>query len=123
MTPPIFQVCYANSGVQAVLSETGGRLRLYPFGEAPQDDSKPYAVWQVVSGQPENYLGQTPDIDYIGVQVDVYALQVSDAREVAIALRNAIEPVAHIVRWDGEWREPQTKFYRVAFTIDWFTDR
>ena len=96
---------------------------MYPFGDAPQLGSRPYAVWQVVGGEPENYLNQTPDIDGITVQVDVYAKLASDAREAATALQAAIEPVAHVVRFNGEWRDPETRSYRVSFTVDWFVKR
>lgn len=122
MSAPIFVVCYADTSVQSLLAD-GAQLRLYPFGEAPQDDAKPYAVWQVVYGSPENYLGNLPDIDSYGIQVDVYAKTASEARNVAMALRNAIEPVAHVVGWDGESRDPATRAYRHSFTVDWFVDR
>ena len=58
------------AGVQAVL---GNPVRLYRFGQAPQDVAKPYAVQQTIAGQPENYLGERPDQDTLLVQVDVYA--------------------------------------------------
>lgn len=122
MNPPIFEVCSADTDVQTLLGD-GVRLRLYPFGEAPQEDPRAYAVWQTVYGAPENYLGTSPDVDSFGIQVDVYAKTASDARDVAKALRNAIEPFAHIVGWDGESRDPSTRAYRFSFTVDWFVDR
>lgn len=122
MNAPIFTACYADTGVQTLLAD-GARLRLYPFGEAPQDDDRPYAVWQTVYGNPENYLGNVPDIDSYGIQVDVYAMTASAARSVARALRDAIEPFAHVVSWNGESRDPSTRSYRYSFTVDWFVGR
>lgn len=97
--------------------------RLYPFGEAPQGVTKPYAVWQTVTGSPENYLGQVPDLDSWSIQVDVYADTATASRGAAEALRDAIEPVAHITFWNGEGRDPKTNNYRYTFTVDWFKSR
>lgn len=120
MFPPIYEVCAANSEVQTAL---GTPVRLYPFGEAPQGVALPYAVWQTLGGSPENYLKQRPDIDQFSLQVDVYAMSATAARNVAIALRNAIEPVAYITRWNGEDRDQETKNYRVSFDVDWWVQR
>ncbi len=102
---------------------SGSACRLYPFGEAPEGDPRPYAVWQTVTGIPENYLGRVPDIDSWGIQIDVYANSVSAARSVAEALRDAIEPHAHIVTWGGDDRDPDTNLFRVIFSVDWWVNR
>ena len=121
MFPPIFQVCANDAAVKAVLGASP--VRLYPFGEAPQAVAKPYAVWQTLGGSPENYLGQRPDIDHFAIQVDVYADTAAAARAAAMALRGAVEPHAHITRWGGESRDPETTAYRVSFDVDWWTPR
>jgi len=54
MFAPINAVCALDAGVIAVLGSAPQRL--YPFGDAPQDGQKPYAVWQTIGGDPENYL-------------------------------------------------------------------
>lgn len=121
MYPAIFATCAASSRVRALLGTSP--TRLYPFGEAPQNVTKPYAVWQTISGSPENYLGDIPDIDTHSLQVDVYAPTATAARDVAEAIRDAVEPVAHITFWGGESRDPETNNYRVNFTVDWWTQR
>lgn len=121
MFPPIFPVCRASPEVTALLGSDP--MRLWPFGEGEQGGERPYAVWQIISGAPENYLTNTPDTDRFGVQVDVYAREVDDAREVARAIRNAIEPHAHIMAWRGESREPDTRLYRISFDVSWFVQR
>jgi hypothetical protein len=123
MYPPIFSVCAADPAVVALLSDGGGRIRLYPFGEAPQHDPHVYAVWQIVYGAPENSLSCPPDLDRHGVQVDVYASNCDDARSAARALRDAIESAAYVVSWNGETRDPTTRAYRVSFTSDWHSPR
>lgn len=121
MTPPIFKVCAASAGVTALLGS--GPVRLYMFGEAPQGVALPYAVWQLVGGEPENYLGQRPDMDAYTVQVDVYAGTGSSAREVAEALRDALEGHCHITRWGAEQRSPDTQHYRKSFDLDYWVSR
>lgn len=120
MFAPIYEVCSANASVQAAL---GNPARLYPFGEAPQGVAKPYAVWQTLGGSPENFLKQSPDIDQFTLQVDVYASTAMAARAAARSLRDAIEPVAYITRWNGEDRDQETKNYRVSFDVDWWVPR
>lgn len=121
MYPPIFSVCSADATVKAQLGSNP--VRLYPFGEAPQGTTKPYAVWQTIGGSPENYLGTLPDVDSYALQVDVYAPTATAARTAAMALRDAIEPVAHITRWSGEGRDDGTKNYRFSFDVDWWLNR
>jgi len=121
MTPPVFRTCIAHDPVLALLGEDP--TRLYSFGQAPQDASKPYAVWQVQAGAPENYLGQLPDVDQLTVQLTAYAQDAVAARAIAVVLRDAIEPVAHVVAWLGEIRDADTQLFAVAFLVDWFVHR
>ena len=122
MTPPIFDICSSDTSVQALLGN-GPTLRLYPFGEALQKDRMPYAVWGLVGGAPENYLGQVPDADSLTLFVDVFGSTAESAREVRDAIVAAIETEAHVVSWDGERREADTRSYRISFTVDWIVDR
>lgn len=121
MYPPIFSTCYADSGVQGYLGSDP--MRLYLFGEAPENAVKPYAVWQNVGGTPENYIDRSPDVDSWTIQVDVYSDTGSSVRDTAMAIRDAIEPMAHITSWVGDNKEPDTFDYRFTFLVDWFADR
>ena len=121
MSAPINAVCALDSGVSDLLGENPQRL--YPFGLVPQDVKKPYAVWQIIGGNPENYLAGRTDIDGYRLQVDVYASSGSDARAVAKALRYAIELNANITRWGGESRDPATKNFRYSFDVSWLVPR
>lgn len=124
MYPPIFPAVAASPACVALLKAGTGPIRFYQFGiNEEQPQATPYAVWQRVSGFPENYLGHTPDIDTFTVQVDVYAGSADQARTVAAALRDAIEPVAHITSWLGESRDPDTKKWRFTFDCDFWTPR
>lgn len=121
MIPPIFATAAASSAVTTLLGTAP--VRFFLFGEATQATAKPYAVWQRVAGTPENYLGTLPDIDNYYTQVDVYATTAASARAVADALRDAFEPVAHIVSWGAESKDQTTGTYRSSFDVSWWTPR
>jgi len=120
MNPPIFTIVSAVSAVTTLLGTDP--VRFFPFGQAPDDVDMPYAVWQTVSGSPDNYLSGTPSIDSWLVQVDVYAKKGSTSRTVAEALRDAIEPEAYITAWRGESKE-DNNIFRYSFDVEFLTAR
>lgn len=125
MYPPIFPAVNVPA-VQALLKTGYDPLRFYLFGKAPQGVKYPYAVWRMASGAPENYLADRPDTDSFTTQVDVFASPSQGAevaRNVAMALRDAIEGHAHITSWFGDDQDPDTKSYRTSFQADWVTPR
>ncbi|EIV3802050.1 DUF3168 domain-containing protein [Klebsiella aerogenes] len=121
MIAPIFAVCAASQAVRDLLGSNP--VRLYPFGMQDDIIVYPYAVWQNIGGNPENYLNQRPDADRYSLQVDVYGDTDIDVIAVSRALRDAIEGNAHITRWGGQSREPETGKYRYSFDIDWIVQR
>lgn len=122
MYPPLFEACAGDSSVSGLLEDATG-LRLYPFGEAPQKAVLPYAVWAIGNGEPENYLGAAPDADAITTHLDVYGATAAEAREVSDALVAVLEALAHVVSWDGEGRDTETRAYHKSFTVDWIVNR
>jgi hypothetical protein len=98
-------------------------MRLYPFGRAPQDETRPYATWQTISGLPENHLGDRPDTDSYTLQLDVWATTETGARDAANAIRDAVEPVAHITSWRGEQWDDTTELRRYSFDVEWIVFR
>lgn len=127
-TPPVFAVALASSEVVALLGSNP--MRFWPFGEAPRDANGvpsggvPYAVWQIQYGTPANTLSCPPDIDNVGVMVDVYAKTVATARNVAQALSEAYEDAYHhVVSWNGEFIDEPTKLQRISFTVEFWTPR
>jgi len=127
MQPPIARIVAASAAVKAKLGTNP--VRFWSFGEAPRNQEgvpaggTPYAVWQTVYGTPENMLACTPGSDLWGTQVDVYAKAPKEAREVAEVLRDAFEPEAYVVSWNGEFVDEETRLYRYSFTVEWQTDR
>ncbi|MDP9523386.1 DUF3168 domain-containing protein [Pseudomonas putida] len=122
MEAPIFAICSANPGVTSLLG-SGVDCRLYSFGMAPDKPIKPYVVWSMISGSPENYLAGRPDADGFTLQVDVYGTTSTSVRQVRDAIRDAIELRANVTRWGGESRDPTTKNYRTSFDVDWIVRR
>jgi len=112
---PLFGLARNNAAVQALLGTDP--MRLYSFGQAPQDVQPPYAVWQVVGGAPHNLLSGAPDMDTVSVQVDVYAINGSEARNITHALRDVFQTAATIVAWRGQNRVDG--LYREGFDMDW----
>jgi hypothetical protein len=121
MYPPLFAIVSVENGVQSAFGTNP--VRVFPFGGAPEKVALPYAVWQVIGGTPENYIGSLPDMDTFLVQVDVYAKTAQSARSGAEALRDALEPNAHVVSWRGESQDQTTKNYRYSFDINFLTAR
>lgn len=115
--PPLFATCAANAGVTALLG--AGTTRLYPFGDAPENVAKPYAVYQVINGVPENYLDEPPDIDEWNIQIDIYATSVNSANDVQKALRRALEAHCYVTRLGRTGTEPSTKLKTTSLDISW----
>lgn len=121
MIPPIFPLCIASTPVRLVFGEAP--TRVYPFGLIENPPALPYAVWQTVSGSPENYLAQRPDVDALTTQVDVYAKDEASLVDGATALRDAFEPRGYITRWGSQMLDPETKLLRLSFDVDWLVPR
>lgn len=117
MTAPVYQTCMASTAVTDIIGN-----RLYE-DEAEQGVAKPYAVFQHIGGDPENYINQTPDLDSHIIQISGYAKEQEDRDNLLIALRDAIEPVAHIIAWRGKGREQATRLYSFSFDVEWMVNR
>ncbi len=120
MYPPFFETVKGLAPVKAVF---GNSPRIYPHGEADQNTGKPYAVFQMINGQPENFLWHRPDADSFSMQVDVYAKTAQEAANGAQALRDGVEDYAYVVGWRGQFKDPDTNLFRFSFDIDWIVQR
>lgn len=120
MFSPAFEIAKASAAVVAIL---GNPPRFYGFGDAVQDGTKPYAVHQTIAGSPENYLRKLPDQDTLIVQVDAYAQTPKQSKAVVTALVEAFQEVAYVTSWNGEFRDPDTKLWRISFSVEFMTPR
>ena len=119
MLPPIY-TWLKTSEVQDII---GTPPRAYRHSSAPQDTTKPYVTWQVISGVPENNLTDLPPVDRITVQVDCWHQTDAGIEQLATAVRDAIEPYAHMTGIVINLREPETKLYRIGLQFDIWHDR
>lgn len=71
-----------------------------------------YVTWSIVGGTPENYLDQLPTMDSGRVQIDCWAEDPVTCQNLMIAVRNAIEPHAHMISTPLSGFESDTKLYR-----------
>jgi len=117
MLPPVFNALAADTAVTQII---GSPPRAYRHGRAPQDTTRPYVTWNLVVGTPENVLDQTPEIDRQTVQVDCWHQTDAGVEALATAVRDAIEPEAHMTGVIINEREAETKLYRIGMQFDWF---
>lgn len=108
--------------VQAVLGSNP--TRFFHFGQAPKGTAYPYAVWQFISGAPENYLCGAPDVQRQTVQIDVYAAEsqgTAPALAAAQQLLLALVEHGYVTALRGHGQDPDTKAWRVGMDFDRFT--
>jgi len=121
MLPPVFTTLKASADVKNIVGTNPPRI--FRHGSAPQDTTKPYITWFAVTVAPENNLSDLPPMDKVPVQVDCWHQTDAGVEALATAVRDAIEPYAHMTGAPVDGREPETKLYRIALTFDWFVDR
>lgn len=112
-----------NSDIQVKLRLGSNPLRVYPWGRAPSDVKKPYAVYAVYSGVPENYLGQVPDIDNKGTQINIYADTADSLEKCFIAVRNSLEPHAHMTNFTTPDQDADTNLFSCRMEFDFWENR
>ena len=115
MLPPIFTWLKASNAVKAIIGTTP---RAFRHGDAPQDTTKPYVTWNLITGVPDNVLNTVPPSDRYTVQVDCWHQTDKGVEDLAKAVRNAIEPYAHMTGMPVNEREKETKLYRIALQFD-----
>lgn len=127
MIPPLFPIL-SQAPSLATLLGAGKACRVYPFAEAPQRPTYPYVTWQIVTGTPELYLGDRPDIDDTRVQIDCWGdggpgKDGSLVSNVADAIRDVLEGYGHMVDFGGTERDPDTVSYRYRMDFEFWTHR
>lgn len=121
MIPPIFSLVSSSAEVTDLIGTNP--TRFYPFGRAPQNVEVPYAVWQIISGEPENFLSTPADMDRLSLQVDVFGRSAAEASGIVAALRNALEDSAYVTALRGQELEDDTGLFRFSFDVDWHLAR
>lgn len=117
MIPPVYQTLSAAAPVVAIAG-----TRISGSGYSTQGTDQPYVVWQVVTTSPANTLACLPDSDDIRIQVDCYAKNENTARNLATAVRNALEEPAYMLMAWNDY-ESDTGLYRWSMDFGWIVSR
>lgn len=121
MNPDIFPILNASTAVRLLLGSNP--LRFYPWGRAPENVRKPYAVYSVYNANPENYLDQVPDIDNKGTQITIYADTADKVESCFIAIRDALEPHGHMLNFSTPALDADTNLYSCLMEFDFWDAR
>ncbi|MBB1060427.1 DUF3168 domain-containing protein [Marilutibacter spongiae] len=118
MFPPVYQTLRANATVLALVGESIGM-------NMPAETPPPYVTWFIVTGQPHDTLSEAPQSDFTSVQIDCYSGPTAErtVRDLAEAVRAALDSAGVHNRVVVNLREPDTKFYRVGIEADFITQR
>nr|WP_317199800.1 DUF3168 domain-containing protein [uncultured Psychrobacter sp.] len=90
---------------------------------APFGTPAPYIVWQVISGQANNYLDAPASFDDTQFQVIVYATDTKQAYELRAAIRAVIEQHAWILNPSINQYDNEAKLYGRGFDANWILAR
>lgn len=121
MLPVIFPLVSTDPAVTALIGLDP--VRFYRHGSAPQNVQAPYCTWFLVSGIPQNALDELPRVDRFNVQIDCWSDNTGDGsqqvEDLATAIRDAIEPHAHMTSIPIDSVDLETKRNRIAlqFTV------
>ena len=122
MLPPVYVLLTDNDAVTALVG-----TRIYRHGVAPQNVVAPYVTWALVSGTPENELSDLPRVDRMEVQIDCWSNNTgtgdAQVEAVAKAVRDALEPVAHMNIIIANEKDYETRRYRLGMQFTFWVKR
>lgn len=121
MNPAIFPILKDNATVKLLLGSNP--VRFYPWNRAPQNVTKPYAVYSVYNAIPENYLNGRPDIDNKGTQINIYAQTAKSLQDCFVAIRDALEPYGHMTNFSTPDLDSDTDLFSCRMEFDFWDER
>lgn len=125
MLPPIFTTLKSSNAVKNIVGTNPPRI--WRHGHVPESLKRPiadpYVTWSLVSGVPENTLSELPSKDRMSIQIDCWHQTDKGIETLADAVRDAMEPSAHMTAMLIDEQEPETKLFRMSMQFDWFLDR
>lgn len=125
----LFAICAADSTVASLLSD-GTTTRLFPAGNSPQGQTRPYATYCTVGGRPVNSMDLPSRADNERIQLDAWADDPDSAAAIAAALRAALENTAsqvsagvgiRTVAFNGQSFDEESRLYRDGFDVSFWT--
>lgn len=121
LVPPVFE--YVKDVATVKLLFGVNPMRVYAFGRAPQSPRLPYAVYVSFNSSPENYLGNLPDVDNKGTQIEIFAKDDISLNDCFIALRNALESRGHMTNFQVLEKETGTDYFSARMEFDFWDER
>jgi Protein of unknown function (DUF3168) len=121
MLPPIYATLLASSAVTSIIGSAPARA--YRHNSVPTTVAAPYVSWFFIGIDPENTLSEVPGMDRVAVQVNCWHATDGGVEALARAVRDAIEPHAHVTQINLDARDAQTRLYQIALQADWFLSR
>lgn len=122
MLPPVYALLTADAPTTALVG-----TRIYRHGSAPQNVVAPYITWSLVSGTPENELSALPRVDRLEVQVDCWSNNTgtgdAQVEALATAVRDALEPYAHMTAIVANEQDFETRRYRLGLQFTFWQKR
>ncbi|MFS8372427.1 DUF3168 domain-containing protein [Xanthomonas campestris] len=117
MLPKVYRTIHTPA-VAAIVGDRIGR-----HGEVPQDEQRPYIVWQIVTGLPYDTLSEAPKGDATNVQIDCYHATDSGVEDLALAVRAALDALLIANRVVINNRDSETRLYRIGLEADFIDQR
>lgn len=103
-------------GDPTVRQQLGDPVRLF-LGSAPQKTPLPYATWEVVGGSPTAMLSEPPPADGWRVRMTVWGEVLSQANDVAVAIRDVVERVGSIESYNPTPDSDGTDAIGISFDV------
>lgn len=124
MLPLLYPLFTGSAAVVALIGQDDAAdpMRVYRHGSAPQGVMRPYVTWSVPGGAADNTF-DGGDADVFRVHVDCWADGDDAIDALALAVRDALEPAAHLVAYLADERDFQTQRYRISYAFDFIEGR
>lgn len=118
MLPNLYQALRENVTVVSIVDK-----RIYRHGSAPQNVTKPYITWFMVTGTPVDVINAAPCSDRDTVQIDCWSETDEGIESLAYAVRQALDSKLISNRIVINMRDNDTKLYRIAIEADFIASR
>lgn len=122
LLPLVYKTLLASSSVVDLVDD-----RVYRHGEAPEGVVAPYVTWFIVTAPAENVLDGRPPVDRHELQVDIWSNNDGGGDDgveaVAEVVRDVLEEEHHVNGIIINGRDPETKRYRIGFSVTFFVHR
>jgi hypothetical protein len=113
LNPPIYLLLKSFNNLTDLLGGSESP-RIYSMSSAPQGQEKPYITWKAISNIAEQNISDSPDVDFVTLQVDCWSKKEFESLILAYNTRAALESFGNATDIIGQGRETETKLYRVT---------